>query len=366
MQITIDRSQLLTELKHMEGVAPAKHITHALSHVLIEAMFGIISMRATDLNLTMTIETQADIRKPGAICLPLRKLTEIVKSLPKGEIDIKTDDDSQATISCNSSRFKLKGLNTDGFPQPKSYSGQFAEIPGHIFSRFIPRIIHAAGQESSRYPLDGAKLEITSGRIRMVATDGHRLALIEQEGRFDAEVDVIVPKKALAELEKICAYGDGPLRIGKSDNHIHFELGKRRISTSLLTGQYPDYSLVLPKQNHNRFRVGRNDISLAIRRVALMADDRTHTIKMEVGAGVINITSLSHEAGEAGETVPIDYQGEPITAGFNATYLDDFFNAIDEDEVLLEFESGEKPAQLSGVNSAHNDRCFAVIMPVRM
>jgi DNA polymerase-3 subunit beta len=366
VHFTIDRGQLLSELKYLEGVVPAKHIIPALSHVRIEAMFGILKMRATDLDLTMTSETQADIRKAGAICLPLRKLTDIVKSLPKGEVDIKTDDDSQATIICNSSRFKLKGLNADEFPQRESYSGQFAEIPSEVLSRFIPRIIHAASQESSRYALDGAKLEITSALIRMVATDGHRLALIEQEGSFDTEVDVIVPRKALVELEKICSDGEGPLRIGKSDNHIHFELGKRRITTSLLTGQYPDYSLVLPKQNHNRLRVGRNDISLAIKRVALMADDRSHTIKMDIGAEVINITSQSHKTGEAGETVPIDYQGEPIIAGFNATYLNDFFNAIDEDEVLLEFETGEKPVQLSGGNPAYNDRCFAVIMPMRL
>src|SRR5262249_16899290 len=143
----------------------------------------------------------------------------------------------------------------------RQFSDNYAEISVEIFSRFIPRVIHAAGQEGSRYALNGAKLEITNERIRMVATDGHRLALIEHEWRFDAEVDVIVPKKSLVELGKLCAGGDGLLRIGKSDNHIHFEFGKRRITACLLAGQYPDYSAVLPKRNHNRFRVGRNDMA---------------------------------------------------------------------------------------------------------
>ncbi len=366
MHITVEGNQFFTELKHLEGIIPTKNIVHAFSHVQIEAMFGVVKMQATDGKLMMTSEIQADVSNAGSICLRLRKLAEIIKSLGKGEIEIKTDGDCQATIIRNSSKFKLKGSNTDDFPQPESYSGQFTEIPSELFSRFISRIIHAASEESSRYALDSAKLEINAEGIRMVATDGHRLALIEHEGRFGAEIDVIVPKKALVELEKVCSCSDGTLRVGKSANHIHFELGKRRIITSVLTGQYPDYSLVLPKENHNRFKVTRAEISAAIRRVALMADSNSHTIKMEIGAGVINLTSQSREAGEAGEIVPIDYQGEPITIGFNATYLSDFLGAINEEEVLIELENGARPAQLSGVNPEHNDRCLAVVMPTKM
>src|SRR5262249_22907562 len=162
--------------------------------------------------------------------------------------------------------------------------------------------------------------EVSGARIRMVATDGHRLALVEHDGQFGEELDVLIPKKTLAELARLCAGFDGEMQIGKSDNHIHFKLGKREVVSCLLSGQYPDYAKVLPTDNHNRFTVGRDAIHPAVKRVSLMADDRSRAIKLEIGEGQMNISSQAAELGEAGETVAIDYAGDAIVAGFNATY----------------------------------------------
>jgi len=283
MNIKVDRSLFLNELHYLQGVAGTKQIIPVLSHLLIETGAGRITMRATDLDLTITTECEAVVRERGSICLPARKLMEIVKSAPQAEIEIKANDLYQATINCAPSRFKMNGLSADDFPESQEYSGSFAEIPAEIFSRFIPRVIHATGQEGLRYALYGAKLEISNERIRMVATDGHRLALVERERNFNKSVDTLLPKKTAIELARLCAGSDEMLRIGKADNHIHFHLGKRRIVSRLLTGIYPDYSAVLPKENFNRFTVGRGMITPAIKRVSLMAEDRSRAIKMEIG-----------------------------------------------------------------------------------
>jgi len=364
MHFKIDRTAFLNELNHLQGVAGAKQVIPILSHLLIETRLDRITMRATDLDLTITTECEAFVREKGSICLPARKLMEIVKSLSHGEIEIKVNDLNQATITSNGSRFKLKGVEAEGFPEKKAFEGEFAEIPSDLFSRFIPRIIHAVGSDESRYALNGAKLEITGERIRMVATDGHRLALVEHDGQFGEELDVIIAKKALAELAKLCAGFDGEMLIGKADNHIHFKLGKREVVSCLLSGQYPDYANVLPSDNHNRFTVGRDAIHPAVKRVALMADERQHSIKLEIGDCQMHVSSQTAELGEAGETIVIGYTGEKITAGFNAAYLNDFFNAVEENEILFEFKTGETQAQFS-TTSANYDRCLAIVMPVR-
>jgi DNA polymerase III subunit beta len=364
MNIKVDRNLLLSELHYLQGVAGTKPIIPALSHLLIETASSRITMRATDLDLMITTECEAGVREPGSICLPARKLMEIVKSAPQAEIEIKANDLYQATINCAPSRFKMNGLSAHDFPESQEYSGPFAEIPAEIFSRFIPRVIHAAGQEGSRYALNGAKLEISNERIRMVATDGHRLALIEHEGSFSGGLDVILPKRAVIELGKLCAGSDEMLRIGKADYHIHFHLGKRRIVSRLLTGIYPDYSAVLPKENFNRFTVGRGMITPAIKRVSLMAEDRSRAVKMEIGEGEMRISSVCCGIGEAGETIPIAYDGNRITAGFNATYLNDFFHATEgEEEVLFEFKDGKTQAQIN-VHTADDDRFVEIVMPL--
>ncbi len=365
MHFKIDRTAFLNELYYLQGVAGAKQVIPILSHLLIETCADGITLRATDLDLTIATACEATVREAGSVCLPARKLMEIVKSLSHGEIEIKANDLCQASITSNGSRFKLNGVEAAGFPERKAFLGQYAELSAEIFSRFIPRIIHAVGHDESRYALNGAKLEVSSERIRMVATDGHRMALVEHEGQFYTDLDAILPRKTLAELAKLCADFDGEMQIGKTDNHLHFKLGKREVVSCLLSGQYPDYANVLPKENHNRFTVGRDLIHPAIKRVALMADEKQHAIKLEIGDCKLHVSSQTAELGEAGENIVVGYTGEKITAGFNATYLNDFFNAVEEDEILFEFKTGDTQAQFSVITSSL-DRYLEIVMPMRL
>lgn len=365
MNIKVDRDQFLSELFYLHGVAGAKHMIPILSHLLIKTASGKITMRASDLDVTVTTECEAGVREGGSICLPARELVEIVKYLAHREIEIKTNNQYQATIASNGSRFKLHGMSDEDFPRVQNYSGEYVEASAELFSRFIPRVIHAVGQEGSNYSLHGVKLEISDERIRMVATDGHRLALVERERRFGAVVDATIPKKALVELAKICAASDETLLLGKDDNHIRFKLGKREIVSCLLAGRFPDYSAVLPKGNFSRLTLVRDVISPAVKRVALMADGRSRAIKLVIGKGKLAISSRSAGCGEAGETIPIRYAGKKITVGFNASYLSDIFNALDEDEILLEIKNGESPAQFT-ISTSDQIRCLAIVMPLSL
>ncbi len=364
MLIKVDRNLFLSELFYLQGLAAAKQLIPILSHIFIDACFDKLMMRATDLDVSITTECQADVREVGSICLPARKLMEIVKSLPQGEIEIKSDPSCHVSIVCHRSRFKLMGTNSDHFPELRQYTGEFSEVPAEMFLRFIHRVLHAVGQECSNYALNGVKLEISDERIRMVATDGHRMALVEHEGRFNKALDIILPKKTLVELAKICASSDEMLLLGLADNQIHFKLGKREIASCMLTGRYPDYSAVLPKSNLNRITLDRDIIYPAIKRVALMADDRSRAVKLEIGEGNMNISSRSAEHGEAVETIATGYRGEKITVGFNAVYLNDVINAFDEEEISLEIKNGESAA-LFTTNSPDQDRCLAIVMPLR-
>jgi DNA polymerase-3 subunit beta len=209
-------------------------------------------------------------------------------------------------------------------------------------------------------------MELSEKEIRMVATDGHRLSFIKKQSDFgSAQLNVLVPKKTLTELARLCAEADDTVEIGDGANHIFFRVGKRLLASRTLTGQFPNYELVLPKENNNRVVVESSLVSSAIRRVALMADDRSHAIKFDLGDGQINITSQSAEVGEARESLPVEYSGHSITAGFNAQYLLDFFNVIQDGEVAFEFKDGNSQAQIRPTNDSEYDFRY-IVMPMRL
>jgi DNA polymerase-3 subunit beta len=200
----------------------------------------------------------------------------------------------------------------------------------------------------------------------MVATDGHRLSFIEKQSDFgDAKLDVLIPKKTLAELARLCGEANDTVEIGSGENHLFFKVGKRLLASRTLTGQFPNYELVLPKENNNRVVVENSQVSSAIKRVAMMADDRSHAIKFNVNDGQIKVTSQSSDIGEAEENLPVEYSGPSITAGFNAQYLMDFFNVIQDGNVTFEFKDGNSATQIKSGNDSDYDLRY-IIMPMRL
>jgi DNA polymerase III subunit beta len=366
MHFTIGKTAFLKELNMLQGVVEKKSTIPVLSNLLLEAAGAELWIKGTDLDVSISTQCEAEIRHPGAICVQAKKLFEIVRSLPDADIEIKLGANDQVGLVCDRSRFKMPGLTKDNFPEIKTFDGTFWSFPSDVIRTFISRTIFAITTEESRYALNGAKVEISGKGIRMVATDGHRLSFIEKQGEFgDAKLDVLIPKKTLAELARLCGETDDTVEIASGDNHLFFKVGRRLLASRTLTGQFPNYELVLPKDNKNRVVVENSQVSSAIKRVAMMADDRSHAIKFDVNDGQIKITSQSADQGEAEEVLPVEYPGPSITAGFNAQYLLDFFNVIQDGDVIFEFKDGNSATELkSSKDSDYNLRY--IIMPMRL
>lgn len=366
MHIVIGKGSFLKELNLIQGVVEKKSTIPILSNLLLETGDGELWIKGTDLDVSISTRCEADIKQKGSICIQAKKLFEIVRSLPDADIEIKRGENDQVTLVCERSRFKMIGLAKDSFPEIRQFDGPYVAIPSELIRTFINRTVFAITNEESRYALNGAKFEISAKGIRMVTTDGHRLSFIEKQMPFeDIKLDVLIPRKTLTELGRLAAETGDSVEFGHDENHLFFRVGRRMLISRTLSGQFPNYDMVLPKDNNNRVVVESNRIASAIRRVALMADERSHAIKLEAGEGQIQITSQSAEMGEAGDALSVEYAGPAITAGYNAQYLLDFFNVIQEGEVAFEFKDGSSQTQLKSANDLDYDFRY-IVMPMRL
>jgi DNA polymerase-3 subunit beta len=369
MKFRSAKSAVVKELNILQGVVEKKNTIPILSHIMIEGSGGgEVSMVATDLDVSLTTVCEAEVEKPGAIVVNARKLFDIVRNLPEADIEFVSQDNNWVKISCGSSEFKVAGQAKEHFPSTPRSSGTALSFPAAILNDLVGKTVYAITQEESRYALNGALLFTANGKVQMVATDGHRLALAASEavdGASDESVRVIVPKKALAEILKMTAGEESNVEFSKDENHLFFTMGKRQLTSRMLAGQFPNYELVLPKNNDKSFTTGREAISQAIRRAALMADERSHGVKFEFATGRLSITSQTADVGEARELLPIDYEGDNLGIGFNATYLLDFLNVVGTDKVVFEFKDEQSPALLRPAGD-EGERCRYVVMPMRL
>jgi DNA polymerase-3 subunit beta len=365
MHLKVGKSTFLKELNLIQGVVEKKSTIPILSNLLLETKDGGLCIKGTDLDVSISTWCETEIIKEGSNCIQAKKLFEIVRALPDAEIEIKRGDNDQVNIICERSRFRMPGLSKDNFPEIQKFDGPFFAIPAELLKTFIGRTIFAITNEESRYALNGAKFELSEKNVRMVATDGHRLSFIEKNlGLGGGNLDVLIPKKTLAELAKLSSETDDSVEFGHDENHLYFKVGKRLLISRTLSGQFPNYELVLPKENINKMAIESDRVSSAIRRVALMADERSHAIKFEVNDGQVNITSQAAEIGEAGEVLPVDYAGPSISVGFNAQYLLDFFSVVQDGEVLFEFKDGNSQVQLKEKSEVDYDFRY-IVMPMR-
>lgn len=368
MEFRIGKSTFLKELGFVYGVVERKSTIPILSNLLIEAQGSELKIRGTDLDLSLSTVVDAEVKEAGAVCVQAKKLFEIVRALPESDIEVRCNGQDQLSIVCERSRFRMPWVAKESFPEVQEFRGQPIEIPADMVRTLISRTAFAITNEESRYSLNGAKFELSADTLRMVATDGHRLAFIEKQGSFGmngGKLDVIIPRKALTELAKLCADTEETVVFGYDDNHLYFRVGRRHLSSRLLSGQFPNYEMVLPKDNQHRLLIESARIASAIRRVALMADERSHLIKFDLGSGQMNITSQAADVGEAGESIPVEYDGAQIAVGFNAQYLNEFFNVVQDGQVAFEFKDGNSQAQIRPQVDGDYDFRY-IIMPMRL
>lgn len=372
MQFSLSRQALLKEMNLLQGVVEKKNTIPILSNVFIETTSeSLIKLVATDLDVSLQTECTADVTHPGSIVLQARKLFDIVRNLPDSDINFIKEDNDRVKIVCGSSEFKIVGQAKEHFPSTPSSDEAGLIIPSSAMHNLISRTIYAITQEESRYALNGSLLLLSENKLQMVATDGHRLSLasatLEQSSSFtQAEpLKVIIPRKALSELLKLTSGADEMVEFARDENHLFFKVGHRQLTSRMLAGQFPNYELVLPKNNDKVVPLNADKLTQAIRRAALMADERSHGVKFELSKGKLDITSQSADVGEAREVIPIDYTGEKLGIGFNAQYLLDFLNVVGTEEIAFEFKDDQSPALMRPPAESTYDFRY-VVMPMRL
>jgi DNA polymerase-3 subunit beta len=372
MEFSLNKSVLFKEMSLLQGVVEKKNTIPILSNVLIETVNeSTISLVATDLDVSLQTECVADVSRPGSVVLQAKKLFDIVRNLPDSEIHFVKEDNERVKINCGSSEFKIVGQAKEHFPSTPQSNETGLAIEASILHNLIGRTIYAITQEESRYALNGALFLLEGNRLQMVATDGHRLALassaLEESSALNGadSLRVIIPKKALSELAKLTASSDETLDFKKDDNHLFFRIGRRQLTSRMLAGQFPNYELVLPKNNDKIVPLNSEKLAQAIRRVALMADERSHGVKFELSKSTLNITSQSADVGEAKEVIAVDYDSNKLGIGFNAQYLLDFLNVVATEEINLELKDEQSPALMRPAQDAKFDYRY-VVMPMRL
>jgi DNA polymerase-3 subunit beta len=330
MEFTIKQSTLKDELNYIAGVVERKTTIPVLANILIESIGeNEIRIVGTDLDCTMRCDVEADIKETGAICIQARKLFDIVRTLPaNADLHFKKEDNQWVTLKAGRSRFRLAGVNKEQFPEIPQFKATNLRLPAETFAYFIQNTGFAITAEQSRFTLSGAKFVVGDGKAIMVATDGHRLAYIEKEVASDATIDTLVPRKALLELVKLARSTSGDIAFGEDQNHIYFQSEGRLLITRKLTGQFPNYEMVMPKETKNTATFDLDEMRSAVRRISLMADERQRSIRIIVREGEVEVTAKSSEEGEGNEVVPADYKGEETTLGFNWQYLMEFLNNV--------------------------------------
>ncbi|MEJ7709727.1 MAG: DNA polymerase III subunit beta [Pyrinomonadaceae bacterium] len=370
MEFKISKSALLKELGFVQGIVERKNTIPVLSNLLIESVGNnAVRLVGTDLDVTLRCEVEAEMVTPGSMCVQARKVFEISRLLPDAPVLFRKEANDWATIECERSNFRVAGVPRESFPEIPKFETTQINLPAESFKTFIDRTIFAITQEESRYTLSGAKFILNSTGARMVTTDGHRLAFIESkdvgQAALKSGVDVLIPRKTLAEIAKLTTGYEGEINFGADENHVYFGIGPRLLVSRLLSGQFPNYEMVMPKDNKHSVVFDSGALVQAIRRVAVMADDRSRAIRFHLTASRLDISSQTAEEGEARESLIADYAGDEIDIGFNAQYLQDFLNVLGGGGVRFEFKDSNSQAQLRPVEGGEYDYRY-VIMPMRL
>jgi DNA polymerase III subunit beta len=365
MEIRLNRSEFLGELVPMQGIVERKTTIPVLSHLLLTAREDKIHLAATDLDVSLTSWCEAEIKSEGGIAVQAKKLVEIIRSLTGEEVFLVLDEPRELTIRAGKSRFKIHGLSPDDFPTlPAVEDGRRVAIPFQAFRRMSSKILFAVSAEESRFQLNGALLKLKDGSVEMVATDGHRLALVE--GGLESaggEDSVLVPRKALQELQRL--EGDGRLEYRRGEHHLSFLLGRRELICRILEGTFPDYERVIAKDNDKKARFDRKPLAEAVQRVALLTGDRARAVRLQFSPDQMVISAANPDLGEATEEVPCDYDGPEIRLGINPDYLTQFLSAVDTDRIRLELKD-ENTQCVGYPEDGPDTRYLCVIMPMRI
>lgn len=378
MKLTIKREELLKGLQRVQGVVERRSTMPILSNVLLTAASGGITLAATDLEIAVRGTSPAQVAEEGGITLSARKTFEIVKELAEEEIRLEGDPGHRVTLRCGAAQFRILGLPPEEFPRlPEQEEGAALTLPAATVGDMIRKTIFSIGENDTRYVLNGILLKAGGGKkgkdleVEAVGTDGHRLALVTKrvapgaEGapRGGEDLQAIIPKKAVLELRRILDEDDQDLAISASKNHIFFRQGGNLLLSRLIDGTYPNYQQVVPKDPGQEVTLNREALLGALRRVSVLARDKTNAIRFRFAPGRLLLTAENPDLGEAEEEILADYQGEEMAVGFNARYLLDVLGAMDREVISLGLHDPLSPCL---IRQAEDREYLCVIMPMRV
>src|ERR1700761_2244546 len=379
LEITVSRAELLRELTAAQSVVERKTTIPILSNFLFEASAaadgseGRLTITATDLDQSLNTSCPAKVKKPGACTIPARKLYDYIKLLPDGDISIKLMDNHWVQIRAGRSNTKMVGMARANFPQVPEFPASGAvKISVASLKNMVSKTIFAISNEESRYTLNGALMVLKAESMAMVATDGHRLAHIEKLGEtldgVSGEKKTLIPRKALSELSSLLSNTDAEtLDFADDEQTLFFKVGGRVLTSRKLTGQFPNYEAVLPRDNNKFVIVRCEDLMGSIQRVAQFADERSGAIKIRLEQNELKLSSSSTDAGESEDTIETPYNYDPLVVGFNSQYLLDFLKAIGSvSEVRLEFKDAQSAGQMRPEDPNDEYKYRYIIMPMRI
>ena len=377
MELVVRKNDLLRELQLFQGIVERKNTIPILANVLMDAKDGEVRFLATDLEVALRSKCPATVVKGGSLTLPAKKLYEIVKSLPETDIRI-AEDKSGVKVAADRFDSRMQTLPREDFPTlPETGGTSSATLPRQAVKEMVAKTQFAITGEDTRYFLNGAQFVLRADSMSLVATDGHRLALVTaaRDGKGkkggsvstngDEESKAILPKKTLGELARLLSEGDGDIGYERGENHLFFDVAGRLLISRMIDGQFPAYERVIPKGNDKHIEFERDRLTNAVKRVALLSNERSRAVKFQIEKGKVEVTSSSPEIGEAKETLPVEYHGPSLQICFNAQYVLDFLAAVATDVVSLELKDEVSQAVMKPVGAEGYDYTY-VIMPMRV
>jgi DNA polymerase III subunit beta len=370
MELVVRKADLLRELQLFQGIVERKNTIPILANVLMDAKDNEVRLLATDLEVGLRSRCDATVAKNGSLTLPAKKLYEIVKALP--ETDVRIEED-KGGVKVAAERFdsRMATLPREDFPSlPEISGGTQATLEPASMRQMVSKTQFAITGEDTRYFLNGAQFVLRDESMSLVATDGHRLALVTvprtvEKGTETGELKVILPRKTLLELNRLLGEGDSPLKFERGENHLFFEVGGRVLISRAIDGQFPAYERVIPKNNDKQIEFERDRLTSAVKRVALLSNERSRAVKFQIDNGQVEVASSSPEFGEAKELLPVEYKGPALQICFNAQYVLDFLSAVETDIVGLEFKDEMSQAVMKPVGATGYEYTY-VIMPMRI
>ena len=371
MELVVRKADLLRELQLFQGIVERKNTIPILANVLIEADGDQVKLLATDLEVGLRSKCSASVTRSGSLTLPAKKLYEIIKALPDTDVRI---EENKNGVKVAADRFdsRMQTLPREDFPSLPEGTGTYsASLPRDVMKQMVAKTQFAITGEDTRYFLNGALFIQRPELMSLVSTDGHRLALISvprekvKGKKGEEEERVILPRKTLLEMGRLLSEGEGDIQYERGENHLFFDIGGRLLISRMIDGQFPAFERVIPKSNDKRVEFDRDRLTSAVKRVALLSNERSRAVKFQIDKGKVEIASSSPEFGEAKEVIVVDYDAAPVTICFNAHYVLDFLAVVETDSVALEFKDEMSQAVMKPIGAEGYDYTY-VIMPMRV